>query len=294
VELDVRHLRLVAAVADTGGVAAAGRLLGTPAPTVIVQLGRIEAAVGRELFLRGSDGMHLTDAGRCLLRHARGVLDGIGRMAEEAARAEPGGVIRIVTTDPLDEVLPALHRRRPDDRVVVSRSTPEGCRAAVLEGAAHLALVLRYDGDAGTGDAADTGLVVRATPHRLLHLLVAATHPRAGDPLADLRELADDRWVAGTGRGDPVLRECRAAGVEPDVAFRVDDRGTARRLVADGLAVTVAVPGGEPVPGVVAVPYRGAGSAAWLVLSTVAPRDLVEDALAALRSAGPVHRGPGP
>lgn len=293
-ELDIRHLQLAVALADTGSVAAAARLLGSTPPTVTVQLRRIEAAVGRELFHRGPDGMSPTDAGRRVLQHARDLLDGIGRMADEAARVLPGTLVRIVATGPLDGVLPELHRRRPDVRWVVSRSTPEECRAAVRAGAAHLAMVLRHDGDPDAVPATEAGLVVRAGPARRLRVLVPATDLRAAEPVVDLRDLADERWVTGTGRHDPVLRECRAAGVEPDVAFRVDDRETTHRLVAEGLAVTLAVPGRVTPAGVVAVPYRGAGTAAWLVVRTDAAGDLGEDALAALRSAGPDRDGPGP
>lgn len=285
-ELDVRHLRLVVAVADTGAVSAAARRLGVAQPTVSVQLRRIEAAVGRELFDRGSDGVTVTDAGRRVLRHARKVLHGVDRMADEAARVEPGGTLRIAATGPLDGVLADLHRRRPEVRWAVLRTTADGCRAALRDGAVDLALVVRHDGDPDPGGDADADLAVRAGPPRRLHVLMAATHPRAAEPLVDLRDLAGDRWVAGTDRHDPVLRECRAAGLEPDIAFRVPDRGTAHRLVADGIAVTLAVPGPAAEPGVVAVPYRGAGAVSWLVLRTNAPADLVDDVLAALESAG--------
>ncbi len=278
-ELGVRQLRLVVAVADAGTLPAAARRLGMAHTTLGVQLRRIEAAVGRDLFQHALDGVTVTDAGRDLVRHARGVLRGIDRMVDEATRAGAGRVVRIATNRPLDGVLTELHRRRPDARWTVLPGGPDACRAAVGDGAADVALVARTDGGpVGDGD----GLVVRTGHTVRFHVLLPAAHPLAADPLVDLLHLAGDRWVTGSGPQDPVLRECRAAGLEPDVAFRVPDPGTAHLLVREGLAVTIAAPGPALPPGVVPVPYRGAGGVTWQVLRRHAPEELVEDVLAAL------------
>ena len=50
VELEVRHLRAVCAIADHGSVHKAARQLGVTQPSLTTQLARIERALGGRLF----------------------------------------------------------------------------------------------------------------------------------------------------------------------------------------------------------------------------------------------------
>jgi DNA-binding transcriptional LysR family regulator len=58
-----------------------------------------------------------------------------------------------------------------------------------------------------------------------------------------LADLAGETWVAGCERcRSHLLQACRAAGVEPRIAYATDDYMAVQRLVARGLAIA-ALPG---------------------------------------------------
>lgn len=56
VELDVRHLRVLCAIADSGSLRKAALQLGMTQPSLTTQLHRIERAVGGTLFTREQTG----------------------------------------------------------------------------------------------------------------------------------------------------------------------------------------------------------------------------------------------
>jgi LysR family transcriptional regulator, regulator for metE and metH len=97
--LEVRHLRLVAAIAEEGGVTrAAGRLHLTQS-ALSHQLRDIEGKLGVRLFLRLGRRMVPTPAGERLLASAGTLLEEIGRVEDDVSRLGEGrsGVIRLAT-----------------------------------------------------------------------------------------------------------------------------------------------------------------------------------------------------
>ena len=73
-ELELRHLRVVVAVADAGSIGAAARALGLDQPLVSRQLRRIEAELGVVLFHRAAGGATLTPTGSDFVQRARPLL----------------------------------------------------------------------------------------------------------------------------------------------------------------------------------------------------------------------------
>ena len=70
-ELEVRHLRALCAIADTGSLHKAARQLGMSQPSLTTQLRRIENSLGAELFSRERTGCRPTPLGRSVLSRAR-------------------------------------------------------------------------------------------------------------------------------------------------------------------------------------------------------------------------------
>src|SRR5687767_9852774 len=96
-DLEVRHLKLVRAVAACGSLTRAGSELNLTQSALSHQLRDIELRLGTPLFLRVGKRMVLTPAGEELLHSADDVLQRIGR-TEEAIRRLAGataGVLRI-------------------------------------------------------------------------------------------------------------------------------------------------------------------------------------------------------
>src|SRR4029453_18249574 len=96
-DIDIRPLRMVAAVAAAGSVTRAARELHLTQSAVSHQLRGIEERLGTPLFLRLGKRMVVSAAGERLLLTARRVLDDIAGAEEDARRlgASHGGVLRV-------------------------------------------------------------------------------------------------------------------------------------------------------------------------------------------------------
>lgn len=100
-QLEMRHLKLVAAIAETGSVTLAGNRLHLTQSALSHQLRDAEEQLGVQLFERRNGRMALTGAGERLLQSARAVIDELAR-AEKEIREHNGngasrGVLRLST-----------------------------------------------------------------------------------------------------------------------------------------------------------------------------------------------------
>jgi len=98
-DLEIRHLRLVAAVADCGSLTRAGDRLHLTQSALSHQLRDIESRLGAALFLRVGKRLVLTPAGERLLVSARDVLDRLDRTEDEIRQMgkDRAGILRITT-----------------------------------------------------------------------------------------------------------------------------------------------------------------------------------------------------
>ena len=147
-KLDIRHLRVVCAIAECGSVTKASRQLHLTQSALSHQLRDAEEKLGEKLFDRLRKQMVLTAAGETLMTAARRALQEIGHAEEEIAALSGGmrGVIRISTECNtcyhwLPAVLTELQRDFP--RVQV-RLFPEETRfpiQALLDGRLDVAII---------------------------------------------------------------------------------------------------------------------------------------------------------
>jgi LysR family transcriptional regulator, regulator for metE and metH len=98
-DLEVRHLRLVVAIAETGSVTRAGGRLHLTQSALSHQLRDMEDRLGTRLFHRVGKRMVPTPAGEAVLRSASRVLDLLQRTEEDVRRSAGGrhGTVRIAT-----------------------------------------------------------------------------------------------------------------------------------------------------------------------------------------------------
>jgi len=89
--LEIRHLKLIAAIADTGSMTRAGNRLHLTQSALSHQLRDAEETLGSRLFVRQRGKMTLTAAGERLLRSARAVIEELDR-AEKEIRDTNGNV----------------------------------------------------------------------------------------------------------------------------------------------------------------------------------------------------------
>src|SRR5438132_436364 len=99
VDLEVRHLRLVEAVADVGSLTRAGDRLHLTQSALSHQLRDIESRLGAALFLRVGKRLVLTPAGERLLGSARDVLGRLQQTEQDIRDLgrDRAGVLRITT-----------------------------------------------------------------------------------------------------------------------------------------------------------------------------------------------------
>jgi DNA-binding transcriptional LysR family regulator len=252
--LDVGRLRVLLAISEHGGLAAAARALGTPAGDAAAQLSALE----RELGLTLAEGGLLTPAGRRLAAHAGRLLAQL-EAAESDAAAVAGraaGVLRLgigaaAGRALLPDALATLRATAPELDLRVQQLADEQVSAL---GAERLDVAVVGEFAAAVPRRADPDTERRELLTEPLLVAVPARHPATGVSVR-LAELAAERWVGGPVGGDALTaleRAAASAGFEPELVGHAAEDGLALALVAAGVGVAL-VPASSvpaPVPGV--------------------------------------------
>ena len=98
--LDLRHLRLIAAMAESGGQTRAARKLNLTQSALSHQLRELESRIGSPLFIRASRRMVLTAVGERVLTSARRVLHEVETLERDLVSESASGgagVVRLAT-----------------------------------------------------------------------------------------------------------------------------------------------------------------------------------------------------
>jgi DNA-binding transcriptional LysR family regulator len=242
-ELEVRHLRALCAIADTGSLHRAARQLGVAQPSLSTQLRRIEQELGGALFVRARTGCRPTPLGRLVLSRARPLVTEMRSLVTEARAAAVGGrQLRIGSTASraLAGWLRRLRRHWQEPTLHMDVSANALLRM-VADGQLDVAFVHEVEGfPLRVPDGLRTRVLVEREPQCVS---LPADHPAAAHPVVHLSDLAGDRWMidpAVDGEWDAVRRVLHAAGISPRVLH--GDYHTAASLVAIGEVVTVCQP----------------------------------------------------
>jgi len=147
-QLEIRHLKLVAAIADTGSVTRAGNRLHLTQSALSHQLRDAEEQLGVQLFERGTGKMTLTPAGERLVQSARSVLAELERAESDIQKngASARGLIRMSTQCTtvyhwFPPRLIAFQRQFPEVEVQLVIEATNNPFEALLEGKLDLAIV---------------------------------------------------------------------------------------------------------------------------------------------------------
>ncbi len=216
--LEIRHLRALVALVDSGSMTAAAQALGMAQSTVSEAMSALDRTLGTPAVARrrGARGSDLTAAGRALLPYARRVLAALedAQTAVAAVTREARATVDIVANESvstylLPEPLAVLRQRWPGTRFSVTVATCQAVRDGLAQG--------RYD---------------------VGFLLAAAEAGEGGLPLADVRLVlfcGAEHPLVPSGNG-PVPR----ARLAPFRIFMSDSSGDFHALLhgffhADGL-----------------------------------------------------------
>ena len=147
-DLEVRHLRLVAEIADAGSMTKAATRLHLTPSALSHQLRDIESRFRTPFFLRVGKRMVLTRAGSRLLESARRILDDLGRAEEDLRRLaeDREGVIRVCTQCNtgyhwLAPLLTSFSRKHPRVSVAIVADATDRPVEALVGGRLDLAIL---------------------------------------------------------------------------------------------------------------------------------------------------------
>lgn len=238
--LNFNHLRYFWAVAHEGNLTRAAADLGVSQSALSVQIQKLEAQLGHDLFERRGRELVLTEAGAIALDHADAIFAAGRELIETLKGAGSRRVLRVGAIATLSRnfqlefLRPLLGR---DDVEVVLASGALGELLARLE--AHRIDVLLTN-TAPPRDAATTWIA-----HRIAEQPVSLIGPpdRAAGPLAHLlagAPLVLPSLESSIRQGFDAL--CDRLGVRPTIAAEVDDMAMLRLLVREGTGLGVVPP----------------------------------------------------
>ncbi|WP_028226294.1 LysR family transcriptional regulator [Paraburkholderia ferrariae] len=240
-DLNLRDIRALIAVAEAGSFTRAAERLHLSQPALTVQIRRLEEAVGVRLFDRNSRNVALTQTGRellPLLRQSLRDMEAVLRDARALGAGESGSVRIACLPTFAASVLPELVAQMKRDVPRVAFQVSDGVASSVN------ALVRNEEADIGLtgGEVLDPMLeVLHAGVDRLV-----AVCPRA-HPLAKKRRIALDDLTAsplvltapGTSVRAVVDAALSASREALDIACEPTYMMTAVAMVRAGLGITI-------------------------------------------------------
>lgn len=247
--IEVKHIRLIAAIAELGTLSGAARYLGYSQPAVTQQVRALERHLRTPVIIRSSAGVRLTEAGEVLLRRGRHVTDALSLATAEieAITGLRAGHVRIVSfpsgaATVLPSALGSMSKSFPGVTFSLGEAEPDEALRLLRRGECDIALVYEYLRSTGPAERIQLEFDEVAVPlvDERLHVALPSDHALTGHRRIRMVDLANDRWVAGCpacrGNLDAL---CSSVGFSPDVCFVTDDYVALQRLVAEGLGVAL-------------------------------------------------------
>lgn len=260
-QLELRHLRALCAIADAGSLTKAAAHVGVSQPSLTAQLRRIEAALGGQIFRRGRRGVAPTLFGQYVLTRARTALLIVDELV--AGAGWPGGQAGVVRVGGYaTPVLSGLVRRLFESWDVAVTVHTEYSPRLLLELLAarrlDAALLVDYPGHE-LPPVSSVGM--RGVAVEPVFVAMSDRHPRAVLEEVPLAGLADDDWVLpppdGVGWPECFIASCQEAGFTPRVPYVVTEGAMVRQLISGGHAVCPCLATFQAEDGIVVRPIAG-------------------------------------
>lgn len=238
--LEIRHLKLLAAVAEQGTVTEAGRQLHVTQSALSHQLRDAEEKLGTALFLRVGRRMVLTPAGEKLLVSARKVLEELHTTETQIRGLNGGtrGVIRVSTEcytcyHWLPPVLKKFHAKFPGVDVNIVLEATANPIGALLEGKLDVAV--------STSTLRNKKLRFTPTCEDELMVILSPQHALAARSHIQPRDFAGETVFCYPPREESTLvaKVLRPARIEPVRIIAVPLTESIVDMVSSGLGVAL-------------------------------------------------------
>ncbi|MFI6602127.1 LysR family transcriptional regulator [Nonomuraea sp. NPDC050536] len=239
-DLEVRHLRVLCAIADSGSISRAAATLGMSQPAMAAQLRRIERQFGGALFDRGHDGATPTPLGEWLLARSRSLVPAFDELERDAKRHSSGDMIRVgcAPTRLAIYVAKSLHRLLPEaDIRLRTEQTMDALPGLLASERIELATLDDYPGHELSPPQGAAYAVIAIEP---LFVGLAQDHPLAGREEVELADLAEEDWAQPaqleSGPREHFWGACTESGFAPRLAYGVNLE-VALDLISEGRCV---------------------------------------------------------
>lgn len=266
--MELFQLRYFVAVAEHLSFTQAAKALHLSQPPLSFQIKQLEEELGGELFHRSSRIVRLTDLGEAFVPRARSILNQADDAAKEI-RARAGlemGLLRVGASGALAyHLLPLLiveyRSLYPNiDLQIVEHRTPQLLEAAERHEIDIALIRLPHD---------RTKLSITVIREEALVAVLPKSHPLANEPSVKLKQLADEKFILISNRGEPfhnlVLQLCTRESFMPNIICAGTEYATTCRLVGLGVGVSILSEMGcklhvEPAPAFVPIDDEMAAS----------------------------------
>lgn len=233
--MDFKQLSYFVRVAELGSFTRASVVLDIAQPALSRQVRLLEVELRQNLLVRNGRGITLTEAGKVLLEHSRGVLHQMDRLREEVSRVRGSLAGRVAVGLPptLSKILAVpitreFRRVMPDATLSISEALSTTMQESLLSGRLDIALLYN----------ASPSPDIDLTP--LLEeelLLVQRAADAKGKNSVKLKEIASYPLIIPSRPNAirmQVETELISVGVHPKIALEIDGVAAILDLVADG------------------------------------------------------------
>jgi LysR family nitrogen assimilation transcriptional regulator len=238
--VDLKQLSYFVRVAEMGSFTRASIVLDIAQPALSRQVRLLEVELRQNLLVRNGRGITLTEAGKVLLEHSRGVLHQMERLREELSlvRGSLAGRVAIGLPPTVGRILAVpvareFKQRMPDATLSITDGLSKTMQESLLTGQLDIALLY---------NAFPTpGIELRPLLQDELFLVQGGGNPGSDGPI-DLKDLAQYPLII-PGQPNAIRMHVETAllniGVQPRIAMEVDSVATILDLVADGVGSAV-------------------------------------------------------
>jgi DNA-binding transcriptional LysR family regulator len=239
----LRQFRYFVAVAESGSVAAASRMLNIAQSALTKSMLELESELGNLLFVRSSRGMSLTPQGHRFLGSARKVIgsvaDALRLHGDDSSSALQGmlslGVTSLVAGYYLSELFSRFRRNNPAVEVFVTEDTPRFLEHLLINGELDVAIMVSNALSEPQAMVAET---LTSSPNRVWMASNHALTSRDEITLADCAEC--DLIVLEADRIDELMTAVWARHqLKPRCILRTASLEAVRTLVGAGAGIAV-------------------------------------------------------
>ncbi len=235
--MNLRQLRTLVSIMQTGSFAASGDRIGLSHAAISIQMRQLEASLGVRLFDRSSRPVALTADGVRAARLATEVLDKIENIKQELSAAGTSGSVSIgfiPTSVPnlLPRVLDALRKQFPQLQVSVKSGLSSELAAAVVRRELDYALLT-------TPVVEIPDLDITAIASEPFYVIGPATQIGVESDADLLRSMPYIAFNKRTWVGQHIAAKLQQRGIHVTESIEIDSLEAIENLVADGFGVSI-------------------------------------------------------